>query len=705
MALETIVTDVYLDVYDHDLTPSVIKTIALDNQTRIVRAYLQRNGDVYQPDQNARVVLIALRPDKIGVEGDGETIELVPATGDDPAIYGLQAEITQAMIAVPGMVLFQFRMEVNNEILRTEIFKANNEVALDGSTSEWAEQYQGYNLDELVEEIDHIDDEIANLKEDLNTLVGDALPSVNMSISYTYNGYVKRADGGLSSSSNWRAKGTFSSLKTTTKWLRHSCPTAASTATTTLGAVASLAFYSAANVDSFISAVPLKVASGYGLIDATVEVPAGAKYIRYSCHKDYVNSFYISELSDTEKIVDNEDVQIFTRINHSNEAYGIGADSMLIKLKRSAFTLGVTNNKTNPTNAWQATWTAYYWLMNHPNAMFATNCNFSGGVTSQEVEKHHYPLRYNGVDYPEGEDGQPMVGGGQHTRPYLAIDTAAQEVKYYPIDTDPTTIPSNYNFAFACGNLLLDDGVVVAGVTENYIDYTGRGPRNVFGWDDDYFYIWFCEGRNDRNGGYKFPEIISRLQSYGVTNAVNLDGGGSVCVCANVPNPVKINEYVDAIKIRPTTLNLNYTYKGDKRLMGQNAKAAIMAYIAQVFKPVKADMLRVLSTIYSDGKVRYVYHDEKGGYYRLETVQNPPTLQYIAFDAYPTLEYSIGDTLDLTGAVVAAAYSDDTVENVTDECIFTPANGSVLSASDTTLTASYTDGGVSKTVSVPLNVT
>ena len=170
MALETIVTDVYLDVYDHDLTPSVIKTIALDNQTRIVRAYLQRNGEVYQPDQNAQVVLTAIRPDKIGVEGDGEVVELVPASGDDPAIYGLQAEITQAMIAVPGMVLFQFKMEVNGEILRTEIFKANNGVALDGSTSDWAGEYQGYNLDELVEEIDELKEELTALEDEVEAL-------------------------------------------------------------------------------------------------------------------------------------------------------------------------------------------------------------------------------------------------------------------------------------------------------------------------------------------------------------------------------------------------------------------------------------------------------------------------------------------------------------------------------------------------------
>lgn len=183
MALETIVTDVYLDVYDHNTTPSVIKTIALDNQTRIVRAYLQRNGEVYQPDQNAQVTLTALRPDKIGVEGDGEVVMLVPPGEDseepiyeeqevegeivqvqtgtqvipgDPAIYGLQAEITQAMIAVPGMVLFQFKMEVGEDVLRTEIVTANNGRALDGDANGWAGEHQGYKLDELAEKIDYI---------------------------------------------------------------------------------------------------------------------------------------------------------------------------------------------------------------------------------------------------------------------------------------------------------------------------------------------------------------------------------------------------------------------------------------------------------------------------------------------------------------------------------------------------------------------
>lgn len=169
MALETIISTVYLDVYDHDTTPSTIKTIALDSQTRYVQAYLQKRGEVYQPDLNTTVTLIALRPDKIGVEATGSVIELVPAGDGDEAVYGLEAEITQAMIAIPGVVRFQFKMEVDGEIIRTEIFSANNGIALDGQTTDWADEYQGYNLDELVEEI-------ADLKGDLNDVedsIGD----------------------------------------------------------------------------------------------------------------------------------------------------------------------------------------------------------------------------------------------------------------------------------------------------------------------------------------------------------------------------------------------------------------------------------------------------------------------------------------------------------------------------------------------------
>ena len=174
MAINTLISEVTLDVYDHDTTPQIIKTIALDNKTRFIHAYLQSHGtDIYQPDRSAKITLTALRPDKVAAEVIGSVIELIPAGEDheeyqedeqgnsstvivpgDPAVYGLRAEITQAMIAVQGTVLFQFKMESGKEVLRTEIFKADNGRALDADVSEWADEYQGYNLDELVKKTD-----------------------------------------------------------------------------------------------------------------------------------------------------------------------------------------------------------------------------------------------------------------------------------------------------------------------------------------------------------------------------------------------------------------------------------------------------------------------------------------------------------------------------------------------------------------------
>lgn len=176
MSIDRIVSTVYLDVYDHDVSSSTIKTIALDSQTRYVRAYLQKSGEIYNPPANAVVTLTAIRPDKVGSEVSGsvvlleeavygeateieETLEGETASNAEvisPAVYGLEAEITQAMIAVPGIVLFQFKIEVAEEVLRTEIFRSNNGRALDGEASSWADEYQGYNLDELAEKIDFI---------------------------------------------------------------------------------------------------------------------------------------------------------------------------------------------------------------------------------------------------------------------------------------------------------------------------------------------------------------------------------------------------------------------------------------------------------------------------------------------------------------------------------------------------------------------
>ena len=54
----------------------------------------------------------------------------------------------------------QFKITSGDQILRTEIFKINNGRALDAETSEWAGEYQGYNLDELVETVNEVSEAV-----------------------------------------------------------------------------------------------------------------------------------------------------------------------------------------------------------------------------------------------------------------------------------------------------------------------------------------------------------------------------------------------------------------------------------------------------------------------------------------------------------------------------------------------------------------
>lgn len=68
--------------------------------------------------------------------------------------------------------------------------------------------------------------------------------------------------------------------------------------------------------------------------------------------------------------------------------------------------------------------------------------------------------------------------------------------------------------------------------------------------------------------------------------------------------------------------------------------------------------------------------------------------------------YYKGDTLDLTGMVVTATFSSGASEDVTSGCSFSPAAGSALSSYGTvTVTATYTENGVTKTATTNVTVT
>lgn len=88
-------------------------------------------------------------------------------------VYGAYAELDQPAIAVAGTLLGQFIITSGTQILRTEIFAISNGVALDASTDEWADEYDGYNLEEMATSIETNTADIASLEADVNQIKED----------------------------------------------------------------------------------------------------------------------------------------------------------------------------------------------------------------------------------------------------------------------------------------------------------------------------------------------------------------------------------------------------------------------------------------------------------------------------------------------------------------------------------------------------
>ena len=170
MALTTIETNIILDVYDHDGTRPSMKSIALDNNTRYVFARLTYQGETYDIGSTATVKLVIIRPDKVGAQVAGEAKEIQMGQEDESlvTIYGAYAELDQPAIAVAGTLLGQFIITSGDQILRSQIFSINNGEALDAD--EWAGQYDGYNLDELVENVDNAVAKVDGMESDVSDL-------------------------------------------------------------------------------------------------------------------------------------------------------------------------------------------------------------------------------------------------------------------------------------------------------------------------------------------------------------------------------------------------------------------------------------------------------------------------------------------------------------------------------------------------------
>ena len=170
MALQNVEANITLDLYTHDTTPATVKAIQLDSETRYVAARLQNVGVQYDVDSEATVQLIVVRPDKVGVQSTGTTFTY----GDESSEYlGPYAELTQVALAVSGKMRGQFKITSGDQILRTEIFAISNGEALDASTDEWADEYDGYNLEEMATSIETNTADIASLEADVRQIKED----------------------------------------------------------------------------------------------------------------------------------------------------------------------------------------------------------------------------------------------------------------------------------------------------------------------------------------------------------------------------------------------------------------------------------------------------------------------------------------------------------------------------------------------------
>lgn len=193
----------------------------------------------------------------------------------------------------------------------------------------------------------------------------------------------------------------------------------------------------------------------------------------------------------------------------------------IVKMPRDYVELELHNLSGSDADPKVLNGNAYSYAKNNDTVFVATNANYGG---------NDYPMRFNGIN----------ISGTDLSRPYLGFDENMNPT-WFPIGTDISSIPNTIVTAYACDAYLVVNGNINTG-----IDTEINEPRNVFGWDDDNYYILICDGRGTMQHGLTLFECAQIMHDYGVENAVNLDGGGSTCFAVNNETGThKVNKYRD----------------------------------------------------------------------------------------------------------------------------------------------------------------
>ncbi len=138
-----------------------------------------------------------------------------------------------------------------------------------------------------------------------------------------------------------------------------------------------------------------------------------------------------------------------------------------------------------------------------------------------------------------GDQFQPMVNSGQHTRPF---GTAASQGDTYVKNNNEDTLyisatnsfslkkPAAVYNAISFNHTLVADGNVIQGLDESDIT-----PRTGIGWTDTLVYLVLVDGIEGQSG-LTMAEFAQLMGSLNVPFAVNMDGGGSTSGAMHLPD-------------------------------------------------------------------------------------------------------------------------------------------------------------------------
>ena len=228
-----------------------------------------------------------------------------------------------------------------------------------------------------------------------------------------------------------------------------------------------------------------------------------------------------------------------------------------VKISRDVFKLDM--NTCDGTNVYGDTGsTPCDFLETHPLAVIGHNCDFGSATLTR-------PTRINGINYNTQES--------PHFYPLLAVDTVNETFTMYPSYTDITSVDAEYNYAFSVSHQLISGGVArttFSNYTGQSYDWnTAKDPRIAWGYDDDNYYVFVCEGRDKCEHGMKLSEIAALMKDIfpNIYNAYNFDGGGSTVFAANTPKTNRINRMRDfELKFYEHRTNLLVMYYVEKEI-------------------------------------------------------------------------------------------------------------------------------------------